>query len=234
MRTRLVVIAAIFLVVSSGISAQEVKTLKLPAEGVNTLEISCGAGFLKVHGVEGLNTIEVNAEISVRGVGQDDMKKFIENHVTLSLENKGGRAVLMSDIKERPIFSFHDARIDLTVSVPRKMNLDVDDGSGSIDIGNIIGDLYIEDGSGEMLVENIQGNLKIVDGSGEIHVREISGNVAIDDGSGSITAVRIGGSLTIDDGSGSIDVDGVEKDLILKETGSGGVHFRNIKGQVIK
>jgi DUF4097 and DUF4098 domain-containing protein YvlB len=166
--------------------------------------------------MEGLDAIEVKAEIFVRGVDDKDMKNFIEDHVKLTLEKKGSRAVLVSGVKDRPFFFFRDARIDLTVNVPRKM------------------DMGIDDGSGEIQAEDIQGNLEIDDGSGEIEVRAVSGDVTIDDGSGSISVSDIGGSLTVDDGSGSIDIDGVAKNLILKETGSGGLHFRNIKGQVIK
>jgi DUF4097 and DUF4098 domain-containing protein YvlB len=234
MKMRVAIVTMIFLAGPLGFSAQEVKTLSLPAEGIHKLDIDCGAGFLKVHGVDGLGAIEVKAEIRARGLDQAEMKKFIEDHVKLTLENRSGRAVLTSQIKERGPFSFGDAAIDLTVAVPQKIHLSVDDGSGEIDIRDILGNLSIEDGSGGLRVENIQGNLEIDDGSGEIEVRGITGDVKVDDGSGSLSVFDVGGSLTIEDGSGDIDVDGVGKDLVLKETGSGGLHFRNVKGQVIK
>jgi DUF4097 and DUF4098 domain-containing protein YvlB len=234
MKSRIAIFAAILLAGSLAFSGQEAKSLILSAEGIDKLEIDCGAGFLKVQGREGLHSIEVKAEIFVRGVDDEDMKSFIEGHVKLTLEKEGSRAVLVSEVKDGSIFSFRDARIDLTVNVPRKMDLGIDDGSGSIDLVHIMGNVIIDDGSGDIQVEDIQGNLEIDDGSGEIEVRTISGDVAIDDGSGSLSAYDIGGSLTVDDGSGSIDVDGVAKDLVLKETGSGSLHFRNIKGQVIK
>lgn len=234
MKSRIAVFAAILLASSLAFSGQETKKLILSAEGIDKLEIDCGAGFLKVQGMEGLNAIEVKAEIFVRGVDDKDMKKFIEGHVKLTLEKEGRRAILVSEVKDRPIFSFRGARIDLTVNVPGKMGLGIDDGSGSIDLTHITGNVSIEDGSGDIQVEDIQGDLEIDDGSGEIELRTISGDVTIDDGSGSLVAYDIGGSLTVEDGSGSIDVDGVAKDLILKETGSGSLHFRNVKGQVIK
>lgn len=234
MKSRIAIFAIIFLAGSLAFSGQETRNLKLPAAGTDKLEIDCGAGFLKVQGVEGLDTIEVKADIFVKGVDDKDMKSFIQDHVKLSLEKEGSRAVLVSEVKDRLFFSFGDAHIDLTVNVPKKMDLGIDDGSGSIEIAHIMGNLSIEDGSGEILVEDIQGNLEIDDGSGEIEVRTVSGDVTIDDGSGSLSVFDIGGSLTVDDGSGSIEVDGVAKDLILKETGSGGVHFQNVKGQVVK
>lgn len=234
MKRKAILFAAIFLTGSLAFSAQETKTLSLAAEGITQLEIDSGAGFLKVQGVEGLKAIEVKAEILARGVDEKDMKKFIEDHIKLTLENKGGRAVLVSEVKERLFFSFHDVQIDLTVNIPEKMDLNVDDGSGRIEISSIAGNLNIEDGSGGIQVEDIQGDVEINDGSGEIEVKEITGNVSIEDGSGSMTVLNVGGNVTVDDGSGSIDVDGVGKDLILKDTGSGSVNHRNVKGRVIE
>jgi DUF4097 and DUF4098 domain-containing protein YvlB len=234
MKSKSVIFALVFLAGSLACSAQEVKNLSLAAQGVSKLEINCGAGFLKVEGADGVSTIEVKAEIYARGIAGEDLKSFIEDHVKLSLDKRDGRAVLVSKVEDRSFFRSHEARIDLTVTVPQKMDLNVDDGSGSIEVGKLAGNVYIEDGSGGMRVESIEGDLEIDDGSGEIEVRGVTGSVVIDDGSGSITVTDVGGSVTIDDGSGSIDVDGVGKDLILKETGSGSLNFRNVKGQVIK
>ncbi len=234
MKSTTLIFAAFFMTASLAFSAQEVKTLSLAAQGIDKLEIDCGAGFLKVRGVETLNSIEVKAEIYVGGIADKKMKEFLEDHVKLTLEKKGGSALLVSRIDNRPFFFFREARIDLTVNVPKKMDMRIDDGSGAIDAEGFIGHLTIDDGSGGIRVENIQGDLEIDDGSGEIEIRDIAGNVTIHDGSGGIDVVNIGGSLTVSDGSGGIDIDRVEKDLILKETGSGGVHYSNIKGRVIK
>jgi DUF4097 and DUF4098 domain-containing protein YvlB len=234
MRSKAVFIVALFLISSFSWAVQEIKTLTLPSEGIDRLEIDCGAGFLNVKGVEGLQAIEVKAEIYARGIDADEMAEFVKDHVRLSLEKKGSAAVLRSEIEHDTFFFTREARIDLTVSLPLGMNLEVDDGSGAIQIEGIGGDVSVEDGSGELRVENIQGNLEIDDGSGELEVMNITGDVLIEDGSGSITIFGVGGSVSLDDGSGSIDIDGVGKDLTLRETGSGGLHFRNVKGRVIK
>jgi DUF4097 and DUF4098 domain-containing protein YvlB len=234
MKSATVIFAVISLAGSLALSAQEVKPLSLAAQGIDKLEIDCGAGFLRVRGVEALNSIGVKAEIYVGGIADKKMKQFIEDNVKLTLEKKGSSALLVSRVDSRPFFFFREARIDLTVNVPRKMSVRIDDGSGSIDVEGITGNLIIEDGSGGIRVENIQGDLDIDDSSGEIEVKDVTGNVTIHDGSGGIDVVNIGGSLTVSDGSGGIDIDRVEKDLILKETGSGGVHYRNVKGRVIK
>ncbi len=234
MKSKAAIIMLFFLAGCMAFPVEEVKTLQLPAAGIDTLEINSGAGFLKVETVEGLTSIEASGEIYVRGVSIEDMPKFISDHVKFSLTKKNGRAVLVSDIEESSIFSFRNARIDLTVKIPASLNLTVEDGSGSITISKVGGDLSIEDGSGSILVEDVKGNLVVEDGSGGIEIRDVGGDVSIEDGSGSISVVNVGGSVTVDDGSGSITIDGVEKDLILKDTGSGSLNIKNVKGRVVK
>ena len=233
MKIRILFFAAIFLASTLAFPAEEVKNLNLSAEGIQTLRIDSGAGFLNVEGKEGLSAIEVKAEIYVKGLKDEEMKEFIEDHVKLNLERKGDRAVLVSGIEWSP-FSFREVRIDLTVKVPRAMNLDIDDGSGTVEVTNIRGDVVLDDGSGSIHVENVEGDLEIEDGSGDITVRNITGDVQIDDGSGGISVSHIGGSVTVDDGSGSIDIHDVEKDVILEDTGSGSEHISDVKGKVIK
>lgn len=108
----------------------------------------------------------------------------------------------------------------------------IDDGSGEIVVKGIKGNMKIHDGSGELLVENAGGNVTIHDGSGGIRVMGAAGDVKIDDGSGSMRLTDIGGSVSIDDGTGDINVNGVEKDLVIEESGSGGVSIKNVKGKV--
>jgi len=216
-------------------SAQTEKSLNLPAAGIQKLSVDAGAGSLKIDGVEGLSSIEVQAEIIVKGVGDRKLEDFLKDHLRLSLEQSGGEAVLKGYFEFTGITLFSpEATVNLTVRMPKAMSLYVDDGSGWLTVANIKGEVSIDDGSGELSAENIEGDLIIDDGSGEIEVRNITGNVRIDDGSGSMTIERVGGSVRVDDGSGSISIDDVAKDVVFTSTGSGSVHTKNVRGQVIR
>lgn len=218
---------------SLAFSAQVDKSLKLPASGIQKLSVDAGAGSLKIDGVEGLSSIEVEAEIVVRGIGDRKLDDFLKDHLRLSLEEIDGEAVLKGHFEFSGIVLFSpETAVNLTVRVPKAMNLYVDDGSGWLTVDNIKGEVRIDDGSGELSVENIEGDLIIDDGSGEIDVRNITGDVRIDDGSGSMTVERVGGSVTVDDGSGSISIDDVAQDVVFRSTGSGSVHTRNVRGRV--
>lgn len=208
----------LLLLAAPAFSYQVEKSLTLPAEGIRALEVNAGAGSLKIEGVEGLSSIEVAAEIIIREAGKDRIEDFMDNHLRFSLEKIGERAVLKGcfQFDGFPRRFSGDALCNLTVRVPKTIDLAVDDGSGS------------------MAVVNIRGDVSIEDGSGDIDIRDVTGGLRVDDGSGSMTITGIGGSVTVDDGSGDIEIDDVDGDVILESTGSGGVSTGFVRGRVIR
>ena len=229
------------------------RNLSLSSEGISQMVIDCGAGFLELKGVEGLNEIRVKAEIIAGKRKGEKLREYIEKNVELSLEKEENRAVLISKI-DHSSFSFFRGNseyiINLTIEVPSQLNLSIKDGSGSIDIANVNGRVKIHDGSGDLYMDNVYGDVEVEDGSGSIDVRRLTGNLAISDGSGGMEVKKINGdlniidgsgfirtsdidgSLEIRDGSGSIYIDGVSNDVDILESGSGGVQFKNIKGRI--
>jgi DUF4097 and DUF4098 domain-containing protein YvlB len=250
-----VVLTAIGLMLGGALHASETtKNLDLAAQGIKRLEVRAGAGSLTVTGRDGLAAIEVKAEIVARHVRDEDMERTIKDRVELTLEKRGDTAVLVSRVRDSGrIFHFSDdLHINVTVSVPKTMALDIDDGSGGIVVEDIAAPVRIEDGSGpirveriaggvriddasgEVVVRDVEGNVEIEDGSGGIEILDVTGNVSVDDGSGEILIRRVGGGVTVDDGSGGIDIEDVEKDIRLISTGSGTVSISGEKGRVIR
>ncbi len=214
---------------------EKTQTLSLDAKGLEVFKIDCGAGSLTVSGKSSLDQIEVTAEIIVKGASDEKAEEFIKKYMKLFLEKRGRQAVLVSQFKSITSFiSLKTAVINLEVNMPENLELNVDDGSGTMKIENIGRNVNIDDGSGDIEVENIRGDVDIEDGSGTLEVSGVSGDVSLDDGSGSIYVKEVGGSVTVSDGSGSITIDGVEKDVNIKDDGSGSVNIENVKGKVSK
>ena len=213
------------------------KSLTLPAEGLKELTIDCGAGFLKVEGSDNLSEIRVEAEIIIEGLSEDETVEFLERHVELSLKERGNKAYLKSHIENPGEFfsslmsGSRGQQINLTVQMPSNLDLDVDDGSGFIEIRNIGGELDLDDGSGEMTIRNIRGDVDIDDGSGTATVEEVGGDLDFTDGSGDLEIVNISGSAEINDGSGSIIIRGVKGDVFIDD-GSGELRVERITGNV--
>ncbi len=200
-------------------SLQETRELELSVSPGGELTIEAGAGPLTVQGDDG-DAIRVEAGIYQRSANDD---------YRLVLEADGEDGARLVAEAASSMFGSSDY-IDLSVRVPRSMNLRIDDGSGSIRITSIAGDVEIEDGSGSITAEELGGDVRVEDGSGSISIEEVAGDVTIDDGSGSIDVRSVGGTVTVSDGSGSITVENAG-DFQLEEDGSGSVDLKDIRSR---
>ena len=213
---------------------EEARDLSLDATGLDTLRVEAGAGSLEINGVHGTERIVVVAIITVPGADADEAATLMEEEMVLSLERRGDRAELKSYF-ESGRHRFGDSPgIRLEVRVPARMSLDVEDGSGSIRIRDVAGDVVLDDGSGSVNLAGIGGSIRMQDGSGSVDISGAGGDVDVVDGSGSIRLRRVTGSAKIEDGSGSIDVAEVSGDVFIPESGSGSVNVREVQGRVIR
>lgn len=209
----------------------ENRELSLDAAGIDALFIDTDAGSLQVKGEAGRDLIEVRARIVIPDADADEGGKVVAKSLRLALDRDANVARLDA-VFERGFWGFGaEGRIDLEISVPAAMNLDVDDGSGPIEIRSVDAEVNIDDGSGSIQVSDAAA-VYVDDGSGSIDIDTVAGDVVIDDGSGRIRVEHVGGSVTIDDGSGDIDVSDVEMDVIITNAGSGGVRLRDVRGRV--
>ena len=208
----------------------ETRDLELSADGVDLLEIDAGAGSIVVNGDANANNIKVKAIIRIDD-DEDDARMIIEKNLILKLEAKRGKAKLDAHF-DHGAWRFNDSgAVDLEVQIPYGLNIFVDDGSGSMSIQDVGGDVSIDDGSGSIVVMGA-ASVAIDDGAGSIKISSVTGDVEVEDGSGDIKIREVGGRVTIDDGSGKIDVSDVELDLDIVSDGSGSVQLSDIRGAV--
>jgi hypothetical protein len=229
------------IVVASPSSADfhQQKELRLSASSLKKLDIEAGAGSLTVKGSEQTTEISVTADIYTHSRSSENYE--------FELSDSGSTAFLIAKSSNSSSWGGNSPRIDIVVTIPARMMLEINDGSGSIDISDIIGSVNIDDGSGAIKLNDIIGNVSIKDGSGKITLTEIDGNLSIDDGSGSIYARGISGNANIEDGSGDLTVRNVKGTIIIDdgsgditvedagglkiiESGSGGLKVNNVKG----
>ena len=227
----------------------QTKQMALPAGNISELRVRCGAGSLYVINTEGQNAIRVFAEIEIDNLPNGNHQEFTDKNVVLSLDRKGSRAILESVLKRsfrHPV----DARVNLTIEVPRGIDVFVDDGSGPIyiqyfsgrldikddsgliTIEKVVGNVRVADGSGKIIMEDIRGNIEVRDGSGIIDVNKIGGDVRVTDGSGPISIQHIDGNVTVTDGSGAIDINDISGNVWIRESGTGELNIERINGTV--
>jgi len=230
---------------------RETRELALSAEGVDTLVVNCGAGSFHLRGTDDRMDIKVAAQIEVEDFEAAKFQKFFKDNVQLTLKKQGRQAILQSDIQPATLATL-EARINLTIEIPKKLNvkitdgsgpivvmelnsdLTVHDGSGSIEIKDIIGEVRVDDFSGSIVIEDIEGNVVVIDRSGSIAIEYIAGDVQVKDGTGSIMIGAVNGNVSVSDSSGSIDIQSIKKDVFIaiREGGSGDVTVEGVKGKV--
>ena len=212
------------------------------AGGAAVVRVKAAAGTLLVAGGAGLS------EVRARGKGCASNQRLLDD-VELVVERHGDRVDVTVDIPDGS-WGNGNVRLDLEVEIPADVAVEIDDGSGSMDVRGVAsaeiedgsgslevhgvrGDLRIDDGSGSILVEDVGGAVRIRDGSGEIDIRRAGSVTVEEDGSGSIEIAEVAGDVMVrDDGSGSIDVRDVGGDFTVRDDGSGGIHHRGVGGQV--
>lgn len=220
------------------------KELSLQADNLGKLVVDVGGGALIISG-EDVNQISVKAKIySEKYNDLEALQEAFAEKMIFTLEEQGDTAKLRVVNKKTTTMLINlnpEIYVDLTVVVPKSLQLDIDDGSGSMKISdidavvriddgsgsmqvsNINADLYIDDGSGSIQISNIVGDLDIDDGSGSQTIENVTGNIVSNDGSGSISISNVAGNVSVDDSSGSISVVDMAGEFTLVDDGSGSV-----------
>ena len=194
-----------------------------PAAGARSIHVIGRAGSLTVVGVPGMS-------VRAHGTACTSDSDLLDQ-IQLKADRRGDRVVIEAVIPETTrwgIGSFY-RRLDFTVEIPSGIHVEVEDGSGSLEVRSVAS-VDIEDGSGSISVRDVPGVVTIRDGSGSIEVRQ-AGMVRIDDGSGLIDVRGIRGDVIIEeDGSGGIDIADVGGNVVIERDGSGGIDVRNVTG----
>lgn len=214
------------LLVSFSLHAQE-KNIKKSFSDVTEINLSTASGDCQIIKSTG-NKVEVEVVYSY----SDDIFKAI-------LEQDGGVLELKEKF-ERNSNSNGDSK--WTLSVPDKMEIDINSGSGNIKAKSIAlklktntgsgditldyasGEIKANTGSGEFSADSFEGSMKINTGSGDVDLTNSKGEFRINLGSGDIEASKLSGEFSMNVGSGDIDT----KDIVL----TGASSFNSGSGDV--
>ncbi len=231
-------------------SYEKTISFTVPIDAAQRLSIRAETGALAVHALPAQEAGQAAVRVEARVCSA--RKATLEYMDVVHALN--GDVVSVQTVipeSESAFWINHYPYIDLEIGVPAGLSvtikdgsgdmqisgtgaLQIDDGSGSIVVNNIVGDVRIEDGSGEIRVEQVDGAVDIEDGSGAIDVSQVLSGVVVDDGSGELRIAQVGGTVSISDGSGSIDVMDVEQAVTILEDGSGRTEYRNITGDIFQ
>jgi hypothetical protein len=133
-----------------------------------------------------------------------------------------GDAVVIETQKPRGL---SNCWVKLEITAPAGTYLDVQTGSGSVDVSQVGNGAKIDTGSGRVTVRGLEGVVTLHTGSGGVEARNIRGSISADTGSGGIEIHDLVGDLKAHTGSGGIDVTNASGRAEM-ETGSGGIDYQ--------
>lgn len=191
--------------------------------GASSIEIDARAGSLEIVGRDGATQVEAH------GTACSSSKSTLER-MEITAERRGDVLRIGVEIPEGRMFE--NSRLDLEVTVPTDLPLAVDDSSGDMRVRGTAS-VKIDDGSGSIRVEDVSGDVRIDDGSGDMTVHGAAGDVHVRDGSGEIEIDRVRSVTIEEDGSGSMDIRNVDGDVVVRDDGSGSIRVRDVGGDFV-
>ncbi|MFZ1946526.1 MAG: DUF4097 family beta strand repeat-containing protein, partial [bacterium] len=211
-------------------SETTVETKTAPLAGIDTIEMRLGAADIQVVTKEGAQA-EFIIEKTARASDQGETGKLLRE-AEVTIEQRGSRLLVerkeKGKIKGDVIFKGF-VSLDITVSVPAGIGLDVLTGSGDVVIDNRTGAIKVRSGSGDITVEQAGQGAEVKTGSGDIRLTSGRARSLVSTGSGDIFVTELDGGLEASTGSGEINIERLSGDARLS-TGSGDISVASSHG----
>jgi len=199
------------------------------ATRVNTLQIHATGGEIHVQGTnDRLNEILVQATTRVEGAGSESERARIAAQVKTTARLNGSILIVETDYPQWNGLG-KSVSVDYTVTLPKRMLLDLASQSGNIFVNDVMGGMSVETASGDIELHHVGGaftvrtasgavsmdavraanSLQVVSASGEIHIadcRALSPELAVEarSQSGEVAFSGAAGELTLQTASGDI------------------------------
>ena len=201
----------------------------IPIDGVVRLRLDVQAGSLEVNGESQSDQIHYKAEF-LSAASSDKSAQQILKQMEFSHQRSGDTVTILTSTGSW--WRAGTGRINLILSVPSSLELDISDSSGPIRVRGMAHSVRISDRAGSITLEGVGGDVEISDYSGKIAVSDVGGSAKIEDYSGSITLARVRADVEIDDHSGGITVSNVGGSADIRDS-SGGIRVVDVAQNVV-
>jgi DUF4097 and DUF4098 domain-containing protein YvlB len=220
----------------------------VPVRDEKLLVIITKSGDITVTGEEGRGDIALRL---VKKVKADDAEEAKHLASQMELEINHEENILRINTVypklgegKRSIFSYlfdryPKMRIELFLTVPDGMELEIETASGDVSIEDMSSTVDVTAASGDVEVNNVAGGVVVHVASGDIEVMKVRGNAKLVSASGNVTGRDITGSCFINTVSGDVDLEKLGGDLELRTVmgdasvdGVGSVDYSGMSGSV--
>lgn len=224
----------VLILFAAGAGANECKfsatrDLHIDASGLHSAAFTLGSSDMKIHGVAGLQKIEVHGKVCaseqerLAGVGVDQHRDG--DRVTVTPHQADGQSF--------GLFGSSYAYIDLDVRVPADLAVRIDTHSGDVTAADLAA-LDFSSHSGDLILHHVAGDVRVSVHSGDVRADDLGSLTLTGSGSGDVHANRVHGPVEVGHvGSGDLGFDDVSGGVHLGSVGSGDVSIRDAGGNVV-
>ena len=156
----------------------------------------------------------------------------LSNLLMYSIVEEGSRYRIISNYnRDQNNVRGRRFKTSLTIRVPKRSTLNVNNRFGAIDISGLTGDQQLQNSFGEVLLKNITGAVDVRTRNDRVVVEDITGAAVIHNEFSSVEARRIGGRLEVQHRNGSVDLEDIKGDTKVSNA-FGSFDAKNIQGSL--
>jgi DUF4097 and DUF4098 domain-containing protein YvlB len=202
------------------------KSFDVTPEGLLTIDSDRGSVLISV---SENNRIDVEIILKVRR-GSSEKAEGIFEDFDIEFEPEGNDLTIYAEYKGRRSFWGDDhnrLNVEFLVTVPKKYNLDIKTGGGSITIEDLNGESDVSTSGGSLSFKNVIGEIKGRTSGGSVNILRCEGFIDVKTSGGSINITRVKGEVNARTSGGSINIDEI-MGMIDASTSGGSVSARII------
>src|SRR5262245_2970811 len=208
---------------------QHVERQNVAAE--SEIEIVNFFGDVEVRPAES-DQITVDVKKTIRASNREEADR-LDQDFTFSIDGEGSRYRIMSN---RDQSGFHGSprqrfKSSLTVHVPRRSAVHLNNRNGRIIFEDLTGNQSIVNRYGDVEIRNITGRVELENRNGAVTVQDITEAVLITNRYSNTTVKNVGGDLQIQTRNGSVDVSGVKGNATI-DNSYAPVNVQNVDGDL--
>ena len=195
---------------------------RYPVKGPADLRVKTDDGSVRI---ETGDYGEITARVTTEGwtIGPDG--------AAITESQSGDRVEIAVRLPQhRSWHGFEHRSVRVVLQVPRRADLDVRTGDGSVVVQPLSGRLSVSTGDGSITAEGLQGEIRLHTGDGSIRASGLSGQLQADTGDGHMTVRGRFELLDLSTGDGGIDADVEPGSKVGKpwslRSGDGGITLR--------
>jgi|KBSMisStaDraftv2_1062788.scaffolds.fasta_scaffold08023_5 DUF4097 and DUF4098 domain-containing protein YvlB len=159
---------------------------------------------------------------------EDLSKEFVYSIV----EESGRYRIISNYNRDQNRLRGRRFKTSLTVRVPKKSTVSINNRFGTVDVTDLIGDQQVDNGFGATTLSRISGAVDIKSRNDRVVIEDISGPATISNEFGNIEARRVAGKLDLTHRNGNIEIEEIKGDTKVKNE-FGAITAKNIQGSFV-